>query len=608
MSWITVTWSMIAAVCLSFAAVHLLVWLRARAAPASLYFAISAGAAGVLTLLELAAMRASSPVEYAEMLRWMHVAAAVIVIGVVWFVRSYLQAGRAWLAWTIAGLRVLVLVPNFFGYSNATFSDITAIASFEFLGDTVSIPVGEPNPWRSLIHASSLLLIIFVVDAAAQAWRQGDRRHGLTIGGTIVAVTVLAAVFSQLMVRGQIPGPLVGLVFLLIVSAMGWELSLELIRAGTLSYRLRETQQRMDMAARAADLGLWDWDVVRDKVWMNDGARAQGGIDAAESVTFERYLRQVHPEDREATREAVLQALAGGDELRAEYRIAGLDGATRWIDAYGRVERNASGEPVQLRGVSMDVTARRRDEAELNKQRASLAQLQRASAMGQLSSALAHELSQPLGAILRNAEAAELFLQSDRPDLAELRAIVADIRRDDQRAAAVIDRMRSLLHRRTLQFETVSLRELVARVGVLMQGEFQARQAILSIEIPDGLPDVRGDRIHLEQVFLNLLLNSLEAVRDLPAERRQLVVEASGCGDGLVEVAVRDLGPGFPAEQMTSVFNTFVTTKSDGTGLGLAISKTIVEAHGGRVWAENDPRGGAIVRFTLQAARDGDPA
>jgi two-component system sensor kinase FixL len=605
MSWITVTWSMITAVCLSFAAVHLLVWLRSRDARENLLFAISAGAAGALTMLELAAFHAPTPAAYGEVLRWMHVAVAVLIIALVWFLRSYLRVGRLWLAWAITGLRALVLVPNFVAYPNATFEEITAITPFYLLGESVSVPVGEPNPWRFVIQASSLLLLIYLVDLTTQAWKQGDRRRALFIGSATVVAALVGLVNSQLMVRGLLPGPFIGLVFLLIVIAMGWELSLNVIRAAELARSLSESHQRVELVTRAADVGLWEWDIGRDELWANELARTRAGFGASETVTFDRYLQRVLSDDREATREAVSRALQAGSDFEVEYRIAGPDGTTRWIAAHGKVVRGLDGKPVRLRGVSMDVTARRRDEAELQRQREALARLQRASAVGQLSTALAHELRQPLGAILRNAEAAELLLLKEPPDLAELRAIVADILRDDRRAATVIDRMRALLQRRSLQFERIGLRDFIAQVAGLVQPEVKVRRAKLDFSVPDELPDIRGDRVHLQQVLLNLLINSLQAVRGLAGERRRLTIDARQRDDGQIEVAVRDRGPGFPLEQISSVFEPFVTTRIGGTGLGLAISKTIIEAHGGRIWAENDPQGGATVRFTVEAAQDG---
>jgi PAS domain S-box-containing protein len=606
MSWITVAWSMSAAVCLSFSAVHLLVWLHSRDARPSLLFAIGAGGAAALNMLELVAFRATTPAMYGEAMRWMHLAAAVIVVAIVWFVRSYLHAGRLWLAWAITALRALVLVTNFGAYPNGTFAEITALGSLSLLGEPVSVPLGVENPWRFLVHVSMLLLLAYVLDATVRAWRQGDRPRGLITGGAIVAAAALSVVSSQLMVRGLLPGPLSGLAFLLIVIAMGWELSLDLIRAGDVARRLGESQQRVELIARAAGSGLWEWDIERDEVWVNEGARAQAGV--GERATFDRYLQQILPDDREATREVVMQALQTGSDFQTEYRRTGPDGRIRWIAAQGMVLRNAGGKPLLLRGVATDVTARKLAEAALLQQRAGMAQLQRVSAVGQLSVVLAHELNQPLGAILRNAEAAELILGKQPPDLEQIRAIIADIHRDDQRAADVIDRMRTLLRDRSPQFETIGLRGLIEQVATLLGAEVQARQATLAVSVPDALPDIRGDRVHLQQVLLNLLLNSMEAARGLPEERRRLTVEALERGDGQIEVAVRDCGPGFPVEQIASVFDPFVTTKSDGTGLGLAISKTIVEAHGGHIWAENDPQGGAIVRFTLAPAEDGDTA
>jgi len=605
MSWVTVGWSMIAAVCMSFAAVHALVWLHSRDKLANLLFAISAFAAGVLTVIEMVAMRAATPAAYSEALRWMHVAAAIIVIALVWFVRAYLQAGRLWLAWTIVGLRALVLVANFFVYPNGTFVEISALKMMPFLGETLSAPVGEQAPSRILIFIGHLLFLIYATDAAVQAWRRGARRQSVTVGGTIVVGLILGLVFSQLMVRGYLPAPLVGFVFLMLVVPMGWELSRDVIQAGALADRLRLSQQRMEMATRAGDLGLWEWDIVRDEVWANERARAWVGAAESERMSFESILQRIASEYREATREAVQRALSADADLEVEFRIDAPGDDARWIAAHGRVERRANGKPVRMRGISMDITARRRDEAELLAQRDSLAQLHRATSLGQLSNALAHELSQPLGAILRNSEAAQLFLKKERPDLEELRAINEDIMRDDRRASAVIDRMRALLKRRSLEMDAISLRDLVDGVAAMMRGELLARQAVLKVDVPSHLPYALGDRVHLQQVILNLLLNSLEAVGEFSSDRRTLTVRATACDDGWIEVAVSDLGPGFPPARISQVFDSFMTTKCEGTGLGLAISKTIVDSHGGRIWAENDPQGGATVRFTLRAVREG---
>jgi signal transduction histidine kinase len=248
---------------------------------------------------------------------------------------------------------------------------------------------------------------------------------------------------------------------------------------------------------------------------------------------------------------------------------------------------------------------RRRLEREAAELRHELTHAGRVTMLGQLASSLAHELNQPLGAILRNAEAAELFLQSDKPDLDELRAIVADIRKDDQRAGDVIDRLRALLKRRQLDPRPVLLNELVDEVVTLMRADSMTRRVGVEIDVPRDLPLVRGDRIHLQQVLLNLLLNGMDALADVADGERSLTVRARTAGVGFVELAVTDNGHGIPTEKLGRLFEPFFTTKPQGMGLGLPISRTIVEAHGGRIWAENNAERGATFRFTLPFAKGG---
>lgn len=245
----------------------------------------------------------------------------------------------------------------------------------------------------------------------------------------------------------------------------------------------------------------------------------------------------------------------------------------------------------------------RQTRQELEELRSELARAGRVTALGQLASALAHELSQPLGAILRNAEAAELHLNGPSPDLAELREIVADIRRDDRRAGDVIEQMRALIKRRTLQMNPLALNELVQDVISLVRSDAVARHVAIDCVAAPGLPMVSGDRVHLSQVLLNLIMNGMDAIQTAPANNRRVVVEARPREQGQIEVAVTDSGPGVAPEIINKVFDPFYTTKSGGLGMGLPISRTIIEAHGGRLWAEPAPGGrGTTFRFTLSQA------
>ena len=211
-------------------------------------------------------------------------------------------------------------------------------------------------------------------------------------------------------------------------------------------------------------------------------------------------------------------------------------------------------------------------------------------------------MNQPLGAILRNAEAAEILLQAEVPDLEELRAIVADIRKDDERAGNVIDRLRTLLKRRELKLQTVDLVRTVKEVVALVRFDTTARRVRLETDLPHDLPPVRGDRVHLQQVLLNLIMNGMDAMEHSQDGARSMDIRARRAEEGLIEVAVSDSGPGIPRETLNRVFEPFFTTKDSGMGMGLTISRTIVEAHAGRIWAENNATQGATFAFTLKTA------
>src|SRR5438552_3189426 len=244
---------------------------------------------------------------------------------------------------------------------------------------------------------------------------------------------------------------------------------------------------------------------------------------------------------------------------------------------------------------------------EMRRLQEEIAHVGRVSMMGQLASALAHEINQPIGAILRNAEAAELFMQSKTPDLEEIRAILADIRADDQRAGGVIDRIRALLKRHILDTQLLDLTELVGDVAKLARTDAATRHVKLTVNLPANLPSVRGDRVHLQQVLLNLILNGMDALNRAGQENRRVTVSARVDAARTVEIAVSDTGHGIAAEKLAQGFDPFFTTKPDGMGMGVPIPRTLAESHGGRLWAENNDGTGATFRFTVPVADAASP-
>jgi signal transduction histidine kinase/ABC-type uncharacterized transport system substrate-binding protein len=250
---------------------------------------------------------------------------------------------------------------------------------------------------------------------------------------------------------------------------------------------------------------------------------------------------------------------------------------------------------------------RRRAEMEIQRQRTELAHVARVSTLGQLASALTHELNQPLGAILRNAEAAEIFLQKDQPNLEEIRAILADIRRDDRRAGDVIDRMRTLFKRRSMVSGRLDFRNLVEDTVALARPDAEIRQIQIITQVPPQLPAVHGDRVQLQQVLLNLILNGMDAMNTTPRPERRLTIRVSEAKDGNLLVAVSDRGTGIASEDIVHIFEPFFTTKASGMGMGLAISRTIVQAHGGEIRAANNALGGATFAFTLPCLDQPNP-
>jgi PAS domain S-box-containing protein len=364
---------------------------------------------------------------------------------------------------------------------------------------------------------------------------------------------------------------------------------------------VRAGEARMVLAGVAANLGFWELDLRTDVIWLSEHSRSILGLPRDMTLTRARVLKALHPDDVAQTNDAFEAAIVGRLQYAGEFRIVRGDGEVRWLSARGQLVDDESGAPTRVAGAMVDITERKSAELEAHEQQRALAHLGRVALVGELSGALAHELRQPLTAILANARAATRLMAAEPPDLEEVRAILTDIAADDARAGEVIHRLRALLKKDDARLETLALDDVARDVLRIAQGDLVSRGVTVVTEFAPGLPSARGDRVQLQQVLLNLVLNACDAMAGKPPGERRLTVRTRVGDAGRVTASVADCGTGIPADGLEQVFHPFVTTKARGLGLGLAICRTIVAAHDGRLWAENNADGGASFFMALPA-------
>jgi two-component system sensor kinase FixL len=604
MSWVTVIFSMTASACLTTALIYFFIWWRQRAAWAYLLFAAAALATAGFAFCDLAEMHAQSPAQFGAAVRWAQVSLWAAIVSLAGFVWLYLRAGRRWLLWSVIALRSAAVLLNFLTGPDLNYREITSLRHIQFLGESVAIARGVPNPWQFVGQLSIYALLVFVADAAITVWRRGDRRRALFVGGSIVFFLATGTAQAALIFWGHAEWPvLASLLFLGIIAAMNYELGGEVLRAVQLANDLRASEQQKTLAAEAANLGFWSRELTRNEIWGSDRWRALLGFTKAQHVHYEDFSGRVHPDDREAMRRTLAKAIDGDGRYQAEYRVLLPDGTMRWLASQGRVEFSHDRRPARLQGVVLDISLRKHAELEAQEHRTEVARLLRAASLGELSSALAHELNQPLAAILYNAQAAQLFLARGTDDLEEIRHILGDIVTDDQRASEVIRRLRALLTKGEFQPQALEANQLIQEALNLMNHELQARAVGVITEFSPDLPSIRGDRVQLQQVLINLIQNAGDAMLQPPQDARTLTLKSCLVAGEGVEISVADTGSGIPQGGEERIFEPYHTTKPHGLGLGLSLSRSIVFAHGGRLWAENRATGGAVFRCTIPAWR-----
>jgi two-component system sensor kinase FixL len=489
---------------------------------------------------------------------------------------------------------------------------------------------------------------------------------------------------------------------------------------------LRESEARTNLAANAANLGLWVWDIRNDKFLVTEKWRRLFGFAESEPVNFDRWLQLVHPEDRRRMKQTVQDILEhGGGERESEYRITRPDGRTRWIAGYGGVELDEGGKPAFTRGVSrditgrklaeekfrlvldaapnamimvdsagvitfanasattvfgyslseligrhietlvperfrdrhvgdrkgflsepssramgagrdlfgrrkdgsefpvevglnpihtteglfvlasvIDITARKQAELEHQLQNMELARVGRVAVMGELAASLAHEVNNPIGAIVTNARAAQRSIAAGKIGTEELTELLTDIVADGRRAGEVIQGIRNMVRKGKPRRALIQIGDTIRELLRIVHADAIAREIEVTAEVDSDTGQVWGDPVQILQVLLNLAINSFEAMTAVPSDARCLAIHAGCDGNGDILVSMRDSGPGFPSGMVEQLFEPFFSTKSEGTGMGLAISRSIIEAHGGTLSGENCDDGGACFTVRLPQAKE----
>jgi len=380
---------------------------------------------------------------------------------------------------------------------------------------------------------------------------------------------------------------------------MGYEITREALRAAQLSDDLRDSEARIVLAADSANVGFWSWEFDTGLIWATEKTFEIYGFSPNEKMTFDKFIGVVHPDDRDRVGNDARRAFQEVPDFRAEYRIVLPDKRIRWVSVQAKAKSKPTGEPRRMLGVSLDITQRRQNESEMVELRLELAHLARVLAISELSTSLAHEINQPLGAILNNAEAAKLLLSRDKDRQGTIGEILEDIIQDTQRAGDVVRKIRGMAKKGEAHFEPLPVDPLIKDVLKLVNSTLSMNNITLQLDLKPDLADVKGDRVRLQQVLMNLIANAIHAMNNTPS--RTLTVRSAMEAPDIVTVSVSDSGTGIDKANQEAVFRPFFTTKKDGLGFGLSICRSIIEEHGGRIWGENNPTGGATFSFSLKA-------
>ena len=376
----------------------------------------------------------------------------------------------------------------------------------------------------------------------------------------------------------------------------------------------RQSEERFALAVAGTNDGVWDWDLPGNTVYLSPRCDEILGYAAGKLPRdVSAWMARIHPDDHDRISTAFTQHVLGQTpHLQIEYRVQDRNGGWSWVLVRGLLQRDAQGSPYRMAGSLTDITAQKRAQEQLRQRESELAYVNRLNTMGEMASGLAHEINQPLAAIANYAKGAALRIQGGVGPPEDILGALDKIAAQALRAGDIIRRMRSFIRRGEPQRSPVHLADIAQEVAAMIDGDVRAAGTVLHVDVPMTVPSVSADPVQLEQVLLNLVRNGMEAMTDTDANGRALTIRATLCDDRHhVQLIVSDSGVGLPAEHAAHLFDAFFTTKPKGLGMGLSISRSIVEAHGGRLWATVNPDHGSTFHVLLpvaDAAGNVDPA
>jgi two-component system, LuxR family, sensor kinase FixL len=511
-----------------------------------------------------------------------------------WGGDSYWQVWR--IRFTSNALAALTLVPFIVTWSAEGIGWLSRIRSARFLEAALLLlaflAVNAIVFYRLDPTADSALLYLplpFLIWAAVRFGSRGVSAAICTL--TFLAIWSAGHGYGPFSTRSAEENALSIQMFLIVMSVP------LLLLAGVIEERskgattLREREERISLAAESANLAFWSINFERRESWMSDKGRAIFSFGPDERFSRELFLSRVHPEDRYTVDEAIERARPESQTFEIEYRLLRPDGDIRWLISRGRYGHNDRGGVSELIGVAIDITAQVRADLQLRLQREEMARMSRVSSMGELTASLAHELNQPLTAIASNAAAGRRLLAQGSPDLEMFEELLADVSADARRAGDIIHGIHHFVRKSEGRRCPVNLNEIVREVLRLLHSDLLGRGTAVETRLAPNLPPVDANPVHLQQVLLNLVMNSVEAMQSTPIAKRRIVISTK-CEDALsLLVSVRDYGSGLPKEDLDKVFMDFYSTKPNGMGMGLTIVRSIIEAHGGKLNAENSDEG-----------------